>query len=54
MMGFTGSYFALFAAAWGLMCVLASAIVTDALLRGGDRPEALDDETASGVPVEEA
>lgn len=54
MVGFAGSSFALFAAAWGLMCVLASAVVTDALLRGGDLPEALDGETASGVPVEEA
>ena len=33
MLGFAGPSYALFAVVWGLLCLLSSAVVTDAALR---------------------
>lgn len=44
MLGFAGTSYALFAAVWAVMCLLSSALVTDAMLRGA--PPAIDAEQA--------
>lgn len=54
MMGFAGPSLALFAAVWALMCVAASAVVTDALMRGAAEPSAVEAEPADGAPAESA
>ena len=46
MLGFAGTSYALFAAVWGVMCLLSGAVVTDAMLRGLPSPAAIDAEQA--------
>ena len=53
MLGFAGTSYALFAAVWGVMCLLSGAVVTDAMLRGQPSPAATDTErTGEAVPAE--
>ena len=53
MLGFAGTSYALFAAVWGIMCLLSGAVVTDAMLRGLPSPAAVDAEQArDAAPAE--
>ena len=53
MLGFTGTSYALFAAVWGVMCLLAGAVVTDLSLRTPPSPAAIDAEQPSdAAPAE--
>ena len=42
MLSFAGTSYALFAAVWGVMCLLSGAVVTDMMLRDPPSPVAVD------------
>ena len=42
MLSFAGTSYALFAAVWGVICLLSGAVVTDMMLRDPPRPAAVD------------
>ena len=54
MLGFVGTSYALFAVVWGLMCLVASALVTDTMLRGAPTAATIDVDPSTESSAAEA